>query len=98
MLDYLKTSVKHVWSEIILNKDLAYKYAECFHNLIEDEVLLFIKAEISNIQINKIDILHYQFSKNNSSQDDNILKILTGYKYSSNLDSSVELFVAIQKA
>lgn len=93
MLDYLKTSVKHVWSEIILNKDLAYKYAECFHNLIEDEVLLFIKAEISNIQINKIDILHYQFSKNNSSQNDNILKILTGYKYSSNLDSSVELFV-----
>lgn len=93
MLDYLKTSVKHVWTEIILNKDLAYKYAECFHNLIEDEVLLFIKAEISNIQINKIDILHYQFSKNNSSQNDNILKILTGYKYSSNLDSSVELFV-----
>lgn len=93
MLVYLKASVKHIWSTNTLDKGLAYKYAECFHSLIEDEVLLFIKTEISNIQLNKTDILHYQFNKNNSSHNDNILKILTGYKYSSNLDSSIELFV-----
>lgn len=92
-LNYLKASVKKIWPTIVSNNDLAYKYAESFHNLIEDEVLLFIKSEIANSDYQHIDMLHYAFSNKNTFHEDRILKILTGYKYSNNLDSAIELFL-----
>lgn len=92
-LAYLKSSVKKIWQTVISNNELAYRFAESFHNLIEDEVLFFIKTEISNIEYKQIDMLNYHFKSKNSLHNNKILNILTGYKYSDNLDSAIELFV-----
>ena len=91
--DYISETIKSIWIDIKTNIPLAYEYAKSFHNLIDNEVLLFLKQEIKEVEENHIDLLNINFDKNNNISRHEILDILSGYKMSDNYDSALQLII-----
>lgn len=92
-IDFLENNIRSIWNNNNFNSDTKYKFASSFHELIENEVLLFLSEEIDLLDSHQIEILSYNLKNNSSFSNIEILNILSSYKNSDIFDDALDLFI-----
>lgn len=90
--DYLEKEINIVWDKYAGEQDVVFEeFLKVFHDFRPEESLLFIKRKIQDINSTTICFEEIQFEKNVSGVTDEILSLLSGYRYHKLLPEVMEL-------
>ncbi len=90
--EYLEKEINKVWDKYCLESEVLYgEFIKVFHEFRPEEALLFVQSRIQKVEKVEIDINAVDFSKNVYGVKDDILLLLSGYRYSKLLSEALEL-------
>lgn len=95
---YIYEQVNIIWT-IYEEKDekIFFEFLKVFHSFKPVESLIYIENKINHMDIEEIDLLKINFEKDRSYEDDDILSVLSGFKYSEYVSEAIELILTYCK-
>lgn len=92
--EYLEKEINKVWDQYSNESDELYsEFIKVFHDFRPEEALLFIQDRIQKVENIEVDINTIDFKKNVYGIRDDILLMLSGYRYSELLPEVLELII-----
>lgn len=95
---YIYDQVNIIWT-IYEEKDekIFFEFLKVFHSFKPIESLIYIENKINLMEVEEIDLLKINFEKDRSYEDDDILSVLGGFKYSEYVSEAIELILTYCK-
>lgn len=91
---YIEKEVSLVWNKCEKEDEgLFFEFVKVFHGFKPVESLLYVQKKIECMQREEVDIKILDFDKNTGGIKDEILLILTGYRYSRYISEALELML-----
>lgn len=93
-ISYIEKEVKIAWSTIKTRADsIILSFVEAFHQIIPDETLLFIKAQIEMLPEYHNELLSFDFdsSRNYHKINSKLIRILIDFKYTDRFEDAIQL-------
>ena len=89
---HIESEINVVW-ELFENEseNLFCDFVKVYHNFKPVDALIFVKNRIDLIEEKDVDVHQIDFKKNNFGSSNEILELLSGYRYQDNMQSAIEL-------
>lgn len=89
---YLGFEIKKVWDIFETESEqIFFEYVKIFHYFQPIEALLYVKKKIDQVENQVTEIAMIDFEKNCFGEKEDILELLTGYRYQEDMETAIEL-------